>query len=443
MGRLTLNMLLSFAQFEREIAGERIRDKIRASKAKGMWMGGTVPLGYAAIDKKLVIAENEAATVRMVFERYLELGSVSHLRRELNAKGVVGRKPQGADRPGPRFGRGALYTLLSNPVYRGKVRHGDQLYDGRHDPIIGQDIWDRTQALLAENRQAVRRGDAAKSPSLLAGLVIDADGDRMTATHANKSGRRYRYYVSSRLITEKRSASPTAMRVPAGDLETLVLSRLRQFLTSSEEIGSALAALSLDAMQIEAAMARASEIADNCVQDRPAIAAQIVGNIVERIEVSETLTTLMMKRDALASELGVIPLKVSTESATTITLRIEATLRRAGRGKRLVLGNAIADQRNDALINLVARALTTRERLLSGEVESVQQMSEGSGRSREQTTRLIRLSYLAPDIVRAILDGHQPVGLTVKALMVAAKDLPTRWEAQRKLLGFSHASRNL
>ncbi|MCH9808949.1 MAG: recombinase family protein [Alphaproteobacteria bacterium] len=437
MGRLTLNMLLSFAQFEREIAGERIRDKIAASKARGMWMGGTVPLGYETVEKKLVINKSQATVVRTIFKRYLALGSVSHLKRELDAKGIVGRKPQGATRPSTQFGRGALYMLLSNPIYRGQIRHRDNIFAGQHDAIIDQDLWDQVQAKLAENRRKRRSGEHARSPSLLTGIVFDADGNRMTATHANKSGRRYRYYVTSDLITDKRSAAPSAMRVPAGDLEKLILDRMRALLSCREEVASALQHLALSAALLDAIWHAQTDLVERLSVAGARAHMETVRELIVRIDVGPKATRVQVDRHALASQLGIDVDRAMTEGAEPLTIEIDASLRKAGRGKRLVLGGAVADRRNDELIGLLARANAAQQNFLSGDFESLEQMARDSGRARSYLTRLIRLSYLAPDVIQTILDGRHPVELTVKSLMATAKDLPHCWDQQRKMLGIN------
>jgi DNA invertase Pin-like site-specific DNA recombinase len=203
MGRLTLNMLLSFAQFEREIAGERIRDKIAASKAKGMWMGGNVPLGYDVRERKLVVNEAEAATVRLIFQRYAELGSVALLKAELERAGIVSKRRKGAGGElsgGKYFSRGALYLMLQNHIYRGKVAHKDKIYSGQHEAIIEAELWQMVQDKLAANLQGHSRAIGAEAPSLLSGLIFDGDGARLSPTHAVKKGKRYRYYVSTALL---------------------------------------------------------------------------------------------------------------------------------------------------------------------------------------------------------------------------------------------------
>ncbi len=226
MGRLTLNMLLSFAQFEREIAGERIRDKIAASKAKGMWMGGNVPLGYDVKERKLIVNDAEAETVRSIFRRYAEIGSVRILADELAVLGIVSKRRQGANgvlAGGNRFSRGALYTLLQNPIYRGEIAHQGKIYPGQHEAIVDAEHWKLVQEKLAGNRQARALGATAEEPSLLAGLIVDGEGHRMTPTHAVKRGRRYRYYVSTALISGARTDHATSRRSSSIGLERFLL----------------------------------------------------------------------------------------------------------------------------------------------------------------------------------------------------------------------------
>ena len=225
MGRLTLNMLLSFAQFEREVTGERIRDKIAASKKKGMWMGGNVPLGYVVKDRKLLINEAEAKTVRQIYRRYATLGSVWALKEELDRYGIVSKVR--IDRCGRATGgnplaRGALYTMLRNRIYRGRIVHKDKHYPGQHEAIVDEALWNEVQRQLGANRIDRASGAHAEDPSLLAGLIYDDSGQRMTPSHANKKGTRYRYYVSHALVRGNRRSAPRARRVPAGDVERLV-----------------------------------------------------------------------------------------------------------------------------------------------------------------------------------------------------------------------------
>jgi len=228
MGRLTLNVLLSFAQFEREVTGERIRDKIAASKKKGMWMGGNPPLGYDVKDRKLVVNGAEAETVRYIFRCYQELRSVRLLKEHLDAAGIVSKHRTASDgRPhgGKPIARGALYLMLQNHIYRGEIVHKDQAYPGEHDPIVDDDLWHRVQTTLETNRVHRDIGTGTRQLSLFAGLIYDARGEPMTPSHAAKKGVRYRYYVSKSLVTGNDSATKSGQRIPAASIEALVTGR--------------------------------------------------------------------------------------------------------------------------------------------------------------------------------------------------------------------------
>src|SRR5689334_71724 len=222
MGRLTLNILLSFAQFECEVAGERIRDKIAASKQRGMWMGGNPPLGYDIRDRKLVVNVVEAGTVRHIFRRYVALRSVRLLAEDLADGGITSKQwlsTSGRQWGGQRLARGALYLMLQNRIYLGEIVHKDRRYPGQHAPIVDQTLWDQVQEYLATNAVDRRSGRPAKQPSLLVGLIFDSLGHRMSPTHAVKGGKRYRYYISRPLVTEGRGKAAAAYRIPAPEVE--------------------------------------------------------------------------------------------------------------------------------------------------------------------------------------------------------------------------------
>ena len=225
MGRLTLNVLLSFAQFEREVTGERIRDKIAASKRKGMWMGGTLPAGYNLRDRKLVVNAQEAVRVRRIFELYAELGCVAKLKERLDREGVKSKmrtSGSGQKSGGKTYSRGALYCLLQNPIYVGKIRHRDAVYEGAHEEIIPEQLWHKVQERLKANGKERRTGSNAKSPSLLVGLLYDSEGNRFTPFHADRRGKRYRYYVSQAKIHARAAATSGPTRLPAADIEEII-----------------------------------------------------------------------------------------------------------------------------------------------------------------------------------------------------------------------------
>jgi Recombinase len=230
MGRLTLNVLLSFAQFERELAGERIRDKFAASRRKGMWMGGTISLGYDVRDRKLVINEEEAERVRMIFRQYLAAGTVAKLSADLERHGVRSKQrilTSGRMLGGCRFWRGALYHLLQNRIYRGEVVHKGITYPGEQEAIVDEELWSAVQARLAENR-GTRRKARVETGALLGGLIFDDRGHIMSPTYSLRRGNRYRYYISSALLHDRKANAGSRTRVNADEMERLVVGVLSQ-----------------------------------------------------------------------------------------------------------------------------------------------------------------------------------------------------------------------
>jgi len=237
MGRLTLNVLLSFAQFEREVTGERIRDKIAASKKKGIWVGGVVPLGYLVRDKKLLVNQEEARTVRMIFERYLALGSLPALQRELRIQGIVTRRrtlSSGKIIGGVHLTNGPLAYMLRNRLYLGEINHRDQSYPGEHQPIIDLRLFDQVQVQLDENLRR-RRLKNERSQALLLGKLYDDRGNRMTPSYAIKKGVRYRYYVSCVLAQGRKEEAGSISRIAASEIETIVMDAVATLIPASEE----------------------------------------------------------------------------------------------------------------------------------------------------------------------------------------------------------------
>jgi site-specific DNA recombinase len=246
MGRLMLNVLLSFAQFEREVTGERIRDKIAAAKRKGLWMGGTPPIGYTLGDKKLLVDPKQAQVVRNIFRRYTVLKSVARLCRELKAKGYR-TKPfasvAGRSSGGKAFSRGHLYRILQNRAYLGDVTHKDATHRGQHAPIVERKLWEVVQGVLATNRRTAATGARHESPSLFKGLVYDDAGNRMSPAHANKAGCRYRYYVSQALLQQRPEDAGSLPRLPAHDFEQLVNGKIVAELGADARLKAALSRL--------------------------------------------------------------------------------------------------------------------------------------------------------------------------------------------------------
>lgn len=439
MGRLTLNMLLSFAQFEREIAGERIRDKIAASKAKGMWMGGNVPLGYDVKERKLIVNDAEAETVRMIFRRYAELGSVRTLAEELVGLGIVSKRRQGAGgvlAGGNRFSRGALYTLLQNPIYRGEIGHQGKVYPGQHEAIVEAEHWKLVQAKLAGNRHARALGATAEEPSLLAGLIVDGEGHRMTPTHAVKKGRRYRYYVSTALITSTRTHHDKGLRVPAGDVEALVLDRIRTFFASEQDVGETLSNFDLDAARLRSSLSKALELSSSWAALPSIKIRELVRSIVERVCVRVDEVVVSLNRKEIAKVLiGEASRELSGEHLDTTELRAEARLRRAGKGIRLIVGGGRASKPDRQIIALLRNAYATRDALMSGREATIDALAQRLGVKRDYLSAHMRLTHLAPGIVRDLFEGRQPEDLTAARLVSLCKDLPHDWQLQRAALG--------
>ena len=243
MGRLTLNILLSFAQFEREVIGERIRDKVAASRKRGIWMGGYVPLGYDVQDRKLLVNDAEAASVRRIFERFVELGSATVLARELRRDGFRNKQ-------GTLIDKGYLYRLLNNRVYRGEAVHKGKAYPGEHDAIIDDDLWDRAHAILQESPRKRANNSRSRTPALLKGLIFSDTGAAMTPTSTKKGAKLYRYYVSMDVIRNRETGEETApMRLAAGMVEDAVVTEVRRILQTPEVVTQVLAALKKEKAQ--------------------------------------------------------------------------------------------------------------------------------------------------------------------------------------------------
>ena len=335
MGRLTLNVLLSFAQFEREVTGERIRDKIAASKKKGLWMGGQPALGYDVKDRKLVVNEAEAETVRMIFRRYLELGSVRELKASLDAEGVVSKRRTAADGSaygGQAFSRGALYQMLQNRVYRGEIVHKGAAYPGEHPAIVDEDLWLRVQQKLEANgvERQTRRA-ATGQAHLLAGILFDAGGEPMTPTHAIKKGLRYRYYVSRRLITgvraERERDHEVGQRLPATPLERLIVERMRTFFTDTDAVTEALPPRLRDAPSLKLAFAAAADMSRAIAAGDEDESSAILRPLIARAQVHSDRIDVDLRADLVEQALRTAGRFVPRPSRLAVAGRIARILR--------------------------------------------------------------------------------------------------------------------
>jgi site-specific DNA recombinase len=436
MGRLTLNILLSFAQFEREVIGERVRDKIAASKQKGMWMGGVTPLGYAIKDRKLVIVPEEAETVRLIFRRYRELGSVRLLKQDLDQQGIRSKQRtygDGSRAGGQPFSRGALYALLSNPLYIGEISHKGARYPGQHEAILDRETWDSVQDQLRDGAPE-QRGRVTGPRSPLIGKLFDEAGHRLTPSHATKAGRRYRYYVSRPLVTETAKQHPGAWRIPATRLEHLIATEAATMLGEPSAIATVLENAGLGPEKVPAALAMAGRFRDALGRDAARGAA--LAAVVNRIELSPIRLRVILSAAALATREAIDPEKA------VLVRDVPLRIKRRGVEMRLVIeGRSASPTSPDpVLLKEIRRAHRCFEALVSGQVGSVAELATLEEISDRYVSSVLPLAFLAPEIVEAIAAGRQPPDLTAHRL-IRAVDLPIAWSAQKQLLGFPAASR--
>jgi site-specific DNA recombinase len=445
MGRLTLNILLSFAQFEREVTGERIRDKIAASKKKGMWMGGLPSLGYDIKDRRLVINEAEASTVRHVFRRYTELKSVRLLKAELDALGIVSKPRIASD--GTRYGerplaRGALYLMLQNRIYRGEIMHKDKSYPGEHGAIIDEALWSKAQAILTENRTDRMLGTAEKRVSLLSGILFDARGERMTPTHAIKNNTRYHYYISRSLLAG--TVKHSGQRIPAFSLEAIVIGRIRNWLGDRTAMLNIIQSNTVDAATQKRLMDRLDQCMASWHELKVVDVRKFMLSIVARIQVHVDRIDISLNPFSVARWLsrtdGNVEPTVATQSDADgpfVTLTIPARLKRTGKEMKMIVDDESYHTNPDAsLVRLLVRAHVIQERILADKSLTLEEIAKSEHIVPSYVTRLFRLTFLAPDIVSAILGGKHPPDLTARKLLDDTR-LPLDWNEQRRSLGFA------
>jgi len=428
MGRLTLNMLLSFAQFEREVTAERIRDKIAASKAKVMWMGGRPPLGYRPYGRSLAVIEEDASIVRAIFERYLALGNVRLLQEDLNRQAVV--KPERETKKGQRYGgtpfnRAELYRLLGNPIYVGNIRHGEKIHAGLHPAIIDASIWEQTQKLLAKHVKGERGPRTPREKSLLAGLVRDADGRPLVASHACKGRRRYRYYVSRAL---QQCESKVGLRVPASELEPLVIETIAGvFERPFEHFASHDAAIDFLSLTNQA-----DQLARDLRDRKSARCQSLVRDLVETVEVHGDRIILKLDRSAVVRALN---LRGSSGCQDVLSVTLPARIARTGRMVRLIDGgrSAVGGNVDNVLVRLVAKGRHWWRLMLSEAGLTVSVIAAREGMTSSYVTRLMRLAFLSPEVLESIMEGRQPV-LLDGAAITAPNAVALDWREQRRVL---------
>ncbi len=428
MGRLTLNVLLSFAQFEREVTGERIRDKIAASKKKGMWMGGNVPLGYRVVDRKLLIDEVDAETVRHIFNRYVALGSARPLIEELRTGGYRTKvRPRSDGSPpigGVPFERGMLFAMLSNRIYLGDIVHKGDARPGEHEAIITPELWDAVQRTIAANKVARKIGVNLREPSLLAGILRDGEGRRMSPSHAVKSGKRYRYYITH--ASELRDGAPAAWRMPAHDLEAAVVLRLEALLLDRRALRQL---VENDAAAIASTFTIAAATAAKL--DTHHGRKTLVRTLATQVRVENDRIVVDIDRAALHRILG---LEQSGDNAPMV-ITAPAVRVRHGKDVKLVLAgdDGIATARDQSLVALLAEARVVKDAVLTAPDLSMKAIATQMGKCTTRATRLMRIAWLAPEIVEAISKGRHPPRLTPSRLLAA--DIPACWTQQRTMLG--------
>jgi site-specific DNA recombinase len=411
MGRLTLNVLLSFAQFERELIGERVRDKIAASKRKGLWVGGPVPLGYAAVDKKIVVVPAEADAVRTIFARYLDLSSIRALAEELDRQGIRSkprRLSNGRTIGGGRCGVGALAHLLKNRFYIGEVVYRGEVHRGEHEPILEPALFEAVQGKLAAQAVA-RRSRLRGSPALLTGRLLDEGGNRMSASHSNKGGARYRYYVSQAVLQRKPQGIGSIGRVPAAETETLVVTALRNHLNAS----------------------RAGEQLPD--DDR-----ELLERYLEHVTLTANHLELRLRQSVEAAQAQNSATNGSSAppitNITTITVPWTSPVPAAVKGIIHVPAHntPITPSRRDALLMAIAKARKWIDELAHGRLGSLAVLARREGKLERHIRLLLPLAFLSPRIVSGLLDGTAPARLTITAL---ARALPWSWAEQERCLG--------
>jgi site-specific DNA recombinase len=414
MGRLTLNVLLSFAQFEREVTGERIRDKIAASKKKGMWMGGSIPIGYDLRDRVLIINHVEADRVREIYRLYLELGCVSKLQERLEAVGIRSKKrlsKTGIATGDTSFSRGALYELLQNPLYLGEVRHKGNRYPGQHDAIVDQKVWDQVQQRLADNAPTRCRRRSKTDPATLTGLLFDAAGNRFTPSHTMKKGRRYRYYVSQMALQLGRKATAAPLRLPAKEIEGIVRSEISHLMRSPLKFAECISNTPTNP-RLMADVERALSGRDIALD---AIGVAILKSVT-RIIVDEQCVTISLGRRNLRVGIGLCETDCDTG---TKDILCATTLKRAGMEMRFEVpaGHLQVTRENPALMSALVCARDWLDRVLRGEASNQRDLAAQTGHDERYVSKVMPLAFLAPDLMESILDGTQSPQWSLNTLL--------------------------
>ena len=435
MGRLTLNMLLSFAQFEREVTGERIRDKIYASKRKGIWMGGPVPLAYDVMERKLVVNEPEAEQVREIMQMYLKVGSVPELVEVLARTGHHTKTQQqkdGGTRGGGHFKRGNLYHLLSNWVYRGMTVHKGKAFDGEHEAIVSEELWNQVQAKLAKQGQGGSSRKVSPRTGVLAGLIYDGEGRAMVLTHTQKGNRRFHYYANRYETLD----DVTAVRVSARDIENIVVDQLSQSLASGSQMHSILLDGSYTSEQLHNVIARCNKLTTELSATKYARKQEIIRNVLDRIDLHEDRVIIRIDNRGL---LNIIRADSSIQpSPNDLIIERQAIRLRRGKALKLVIpatsSSDSSSMRDERLIALIRESREIMAQINANPDKSIPALASEQGRCRVRMMKVAKLACLDPYIVTAIVEGRQPLQLTPGKLLAA--ELSLAWADQQRALGF-------
>jgi site-specific DNA recombinase len=433
MGRLTLNVLLSFAQFEREVTAERIRDKIAASKKKGMWMGGPLPLGYDVKDRKLLINETEAKTVRQIFRLYVELGTVRRLKEELDRLDIVtkyrvqkngkqtGRKP---------FSRGNLYQLLSNPIYMGRIPHKGETYPGEHDAIVDQRAWETTQNLLAGNATIRTQPTNTNGAFMLTGKINDEFGEPLYQSQAHKHGKRYCYYISKHLM-HGAHANNEGWRIPAKTMEEAVVAPLLELCRSQSRLMDLMCPRNPTVSSLTKLKAQAMNLVHQLEDGKSEVKRDILQTVIQRVDLGPKSFKLRLDKTGLAEVLS-IPCH---DDMSPASINVPVRLQRRGVETKLIIDGPNAEQwhLDTDLCRLVAQAHHWFEQLTSGEASTVREIAAREQVNEHEITRVLHLAFLSPRIVEDILDGRQGEGMSVHR-MRRLSSIPFNWSEQAELL---------
>ncbi len=431
MGRLTLNVLLSFAQFEREVTGERIRDKIAASKRKGIWMGGCPAIGYDVRDRRLVVNQAEAATVRQIYQRYLKIRSVRKLKNDLDRDGVVSKirvSRKGIRSGGCSFSRGALYEMLSNPVYIGEIRHKQERHPGQHEAILELDVWEKAQQLLRDTaaRPTVPRTKAPPSP--LAGRVFDETGEPLYVQAAVKERRRYRYYVSRALVRRSKLEGQRGWRVPGPELERAVAMAARGILDDKAAVLEALQVAGMGDTDVTRVFTLAAQWRERLASEGERSTALV--ELVEKAILTDEGIRLALKLPAPCTEASDTRLRTALQLVRFVPLKVK----RRGVEMRLIINGGDEPRKPDpALLKAFARARGWFEELASGRVRSLVEIARREGLAKRYVTRLTKLAFVSPTFVDAIAEGKVPIVTNLQMLMDGRVALPLFWEDQEDL----------